>query len=279
MKSSFANHGSAVQSKPVEAEVLAETNTVPAAQTSEAIVPRDDASPAPYFRDDADDLDSSDVILPKVHIVQKVGDLSTVFPGGAIVLDKSAVMYETITKNAQGEVSKPQTAPLKMIVVGFGPTKYTEKVPGGGLGKQVLTVAEVLEAGGTVNYNEAKATGKRLFEQTETALVLIEKPAILEKDTSSFPYPAGGKFYAAAQWQMKGTSYTHGAKQIQSVRKRDSDAAKLSGSNKQTSYADRVWQVSTAPKTFNGNHYYQIVVAPVDYTTNAQKELVALVRA
>ena len=51
----------------------------------------------------------------------------------------------------------------------------------------------MVAAGGTVNYDEAKASEKdgdpeALFEQTEEALILVKRPETLKGDTVNFPF-------------------------------------------------------------------------------------------
>lgn len=287
--SSFGKSGAASQAAPVPQQAapakdleVVNPPTAPQVQAPTENTPavQQPASPAvqPAYSDDADNVDTSDLVFPRINIVQKVGELSNVFPGGAIVLNKSAVLFETELRDANGNVTKKATTPLRIVILGFRPTRYTEKVKGGALGRQVDTPAQVVAAGGTVNYDEAKAsektgTLKPLFEQTEEALILVKRPETLKGDTVNFPFELpDGSAWAAALWTMKGTAFTHAARHFMTARK-------IGALRKPKSYADGQWDIVAVLKVFNGNYFYQPIVKLLPEPTPAElKELAALIR-
>jgi len=224
-------------------------------------------------RFDDDNIGFEDVILPRINIVQNVGDLSAIFGKGEIVLNQQLVIHEpAVTGHPDPSKNKPGTGPLILTVLGFRRRQFTEKVSGGKLGMLLNTEEEVARNNGTLDYKEwkasvdaveaAKTTGaavppaKRRFERLATALILIEKPAALpDPDNINFPYEFGGKFYALTLWSMKGTAYTHAAKKI--------FTAKKIGHLKKTGYVGQAWSLTTESETFeNGNAAFVPKIAP-----------------
>ena len=124
---------------------------------------------------DDDNIGFEDIILPRVNIVQKVGDLSNVFTPGEIVLDKSLVIYTPPVpeKNIAG------TKPLNIVVLGFRKRQFAEKTDGKVRGMLVNSEADVVKHGGTLDYKEWEhslntpgAAKLRLFERLATAAIL-----------------------------------------------------------------------------------------------------------
>jgi len=231
-------------------------------------------------RFDDDNIGFEDVILPRINIVQNVGDLSAIFDKGEIVLNQQLVIHEpAVTGHPDPSKNKPGTGPLLFTVLGFRRRQFTEKVSGGKLGMLLNTEEEVARNNGTLDYKEwkasvdaveaAKATGaavppaKRRFERLATALILIEKPAALpDPDNINFPYEFEGRYFALTLWSMKGTAYTHSAKKI--------FTAKKIGHLKKTGYVGQAWSLTTELEPFdNGNSAYVPVIAPAAKNSDA----------
>jgi len=169
----------------------------------------------PLFSDDDTDIDFDELRLPGINLVQKVGDLSNIFPPGAVVLGKEHLL---IMPPPQGE-GKVQEVPLVVFIIAFRPTRWTEKVEGGARGNLFDTREQVANAGGTTDYNENKRNPEvSLYQELATALILVEKPDDADDALFAFEGP-NGKKYALALWNMKGSAYTDGAKIIKSARK------------------------------------------------------------
>lgn len=162
--------------------------------------------------------DFDDIILPRLNIVQNMGDLKDSFPLGALVFNQSTVVFTPPKVNAKTSVvEQAATAPVSLVCLGFRPTRFVEKVAGGGRGLIVKTEEEVRANGGTLDYNEwnlKKTDGMKRFEPLAEALVAIERPEIVADDDTVFVYPVDGKKYALALWGMKGTAYTAAAKRV-----------------------------------------------------------------
>jgi len=161
--------------------------------------------------------DFDEVIMPRLNIVQNIGDLKDSFPLGAIVFNQSAVIFTApIVNKTTGIQEKAASAPVIVTCLGFRPDRFVEKVQGG-RGMIVNTEDQVLAAGGTLDYNEAKlkaADGIKYFERLAEGLFAIERPEIVNDDGTVFVYPVDGKKYALAMWGMKGTAYTAAAKRV-----------------------------------------------------------------
>lgn len=158
-----------------------------------------------------------DIILPRLNIVQNIGDLKDSFPLGAIVFNQTTVLFTPPIVNGKTKiVEKPASAPLVITCLGFRPTRFVEKVEGG-RGMIVKTEDEVRANGGTLDYNEwmlKKADGMKRFEPLAEALIAVERPEIVADDDTVFVYPVAGKKLALALWGQKGTAYTAAAKRV-----------------------------------------------------------------
>lgn len=230
-------------SKPGGAAPVAEPAPAPApapeATTAVAVREPMPVSTVPYGDEN---IQMSDIVLPGFNIVQKVGDLSDNFTHGSIVLNLDLEL----------------PVPVRVLVLGFAATRFVEKVEGGGRGSIVDTKEEVVENGGTVDYNEHKAKEIPLYQPMATALILVEQPEGV--DESSFPYEFGGKRYSIARWNLKGTGYTHGAKRFFTARK----IGHLRGD---IGYRGAFWTIATKLEKRGPNSYYIPVPKPAEATT------------
>lgn len=162
--------------------------------------------------------DFADIILPRINISQNIGDLKDIFTSGSIVLGRQVSLFcPPDVDVSTGNVRRKSTPPATLVVLGFRPTRFCEKVSGGVRGAIVNTEDEVRASGGTLDYNEwklKKESGIKRFEPMADALVLIQRPESIADDDTVFVYPIEGKKYALALWAMRGTSYTAAAKRV-----------------------------------------------------------------
>lgn len=253
-KTSFAAAGGA-PSVPVE--VLEKDN---AAATKEQLPATQEAPQPPAQRSFSDDdsIPASDIKIPRIHFAQAVGKIGQEFPFGAIVLNEQSVIYMPETKDKLTKEVEPASDPVEFVVIGFRPTQFAEKVSGGEQGRIAQTEKEVFALGGTTNYDEATATKKPLFQQLETALVLVKRPKLAENDASNFNFEVKNEFtgqtewWAIAQWSMKGTGFTHAAKPIKSER-----AIGCLSSRRGRTYLDGLWSLTSVYKSKLSNNWYQ----------------------
>lgn len=210
---------------PVEGVVVESITTIapPAAQVPvnptlvpAQIPPRPVAAPSGLVLGDKLP-EFKDIILPRINLAQYIGTLKDSFAPGSIIFGQNTLLFEPPTPAKGTAPAKPGLPPVNMVVLGFRPTRYVEKVVGGVRGLIVNTEAEVVAAGGTLDYNEhklKKAAGIKLFQPMAEAVVAVEKPEHLKDDGTVFVYPVEGKKYAIALWAMKGTAYTAAAKRV-----------------------------------------------------------------
>jgi hypothetical protein len=197
-------------------------------------------APAVY-QDDADELTASDVTIPRLNLVANVGKLSETHNPGELLFNKEFVLIES------PKTAKEKNVPIHMVVCGFRSDRYVEKTDGTEMGEIYDTVEEVIANGGTIDWNEAKATGKPQFQRLAECVVLIELPE--GKSHAAFSYVADGKRWAPALWSMKGGAYTNGAKIIRSARKHGwlaDDQDPVTGTVvTRRGYTSGVWLVNT----------------------------------
>lgn len=173
------------------------------------------ASPTPGGFFDDDSLEPGDLVLPRLAIAQRVGDLGAEFSPGTVVLAGSVELA------GPPEKDEPSKEAVRLVVLGFQPTLFVERVQGGGRGNIVRTEAEVRVAGGTLDYTESQVKKIPLYQRLATALVAVKQPRP-ELAPEQFPFElegAGNGRWALALWSMRGTSYTHAARHIKSARK------------------------------------------------------------
>ena len=96
-----------------------------------------------------------DVILPRLNIVQSIGQLKDQFPQGALVYGQSLVLFTPpVIDRATGNIKTPALPPVEITIIGWRPTRFVEKIQGGDRGMIVNSEDEVRAAGGTLDYNE-----------------------------------------------------------------------------------------------------------------------------
>lgn len=202
-----------------------------------------------------------EIILPRLNIVQNIGDLKDTFAPGTLVYDQKVELFTPpIVKD--GVVKKEPLPPVSLVVLGFRPTRFVEKVEGGGRGMIVDTEDQVRANGGTLDYNEwksKKASGMKRFESLAEALIAIRRPAHLKDDETVFVYPVGAHKYALALWGMKGTAYT--------VAKRAFFTPRAMGCLKKGGYPSFNFAITTKEESYpGGNKAWVPVCIPTDPT-------------
>jgi len=225
-----------------------------------------DAPPPAFYDGEAEEgFDEGDMVLPRLVIVQNVGDLSQVYPRGSIVLGGQLVLAEG------GKETNP-SASVRIIVLGMQPTAYAEKLPGGARGNYFRTQEEVTKVNGTLDWNESQKTGKQLYQRTTIAWIAIEQPGTL--DPSAFPYAIDGKNYALALYTMKGVAYTNAARHFKTARKmghlRDEPTMKRG-------YRHGIWTLQSQLRKYGSNFAYAPIVKAAGPTTEVFRDQVAAV--
>jgi hypothetical protein len=240
----------------VETTTTAAAPAQPAQSQLPATIPSGGVARPLYVDDAEDNIDARDMVIPYLSIVQKVGETSNLFQGGTILLGSQSSGQLVL---ADGPKPNQLSNAIRLIVLGTRPKRYVEKVEGGARGDMFDTEQQVVAANGTTDYNEAKSSGKRLFQTLITALCLIEQTQ--GSDDMGFPITIEGKRYALALYSMKGTSYTNAAKHFLSSKK----IGWLAGKG----FRGGVWTLRSKLEHRNGNYYYIPVVKPAEFTTEA----------
>jgi len=236
--------GTVIETAPV---VAAPAAVVPS--TSLAVAPVAAAPLAAPFFDDRN-IDFKDIIVPRLNVVQKVGDLSELFDPGCIVLNQSTVIH--IPENKAKTPPVVGSGPLVLTPIGCRPLQYAEKVSGGGRGLFVNSEAEVAAANGTLDYKEWKAgkgtpNGKKRFEEYATFLFLVKQPKALlpDEEHQVFTHEIDGEYYTLALMGLKGVWFTGFAKRLFTERK--------IGFLRAGGYASFNWNLTTFVKSFTGD--------------------------
>jgi hypothetical protein len=163
----------------------------------------------------------TEIILPRLNLVQNIGLLKEQFESGSIVFGQSTVLYLPEKKDLNGTLVRAQSPPVIMTFLGFKPEKYVEKVEGGARGLSCDSPAQVRELGGTTDWAEwnlKKTSGMKRFEPMLDALVAVERPACCVPANGAadpvFNYEVDGKLYALAFWALRGVVYTDVYKRV-----------------------------------------------------------------
>lgn len=199
-----------------------------------ATVPAPPPVPAPRGAINVDDdrILMADLKIPSLNIVQGVGDLCKAFTAGEIVFDKKHVLAKAPPKNPKTDAAQ---TPIRMVVLGFRPTRYAEKIDGGEQGRILATLSDVERAGGTTVWNEAysgrgkeRVQNKPYFQPLASALILIAAPEGVTKlgeDDVDVVFPLAlevdGKVvnrFAMAFWHLRGTAHTAVARPLKTHR-------------------------------------------------------------
>lgn len=263
-----------VEAVVVDSTPVSQIPTAPAVNGAVIIIPKTETAVAQtdspsVFNDE--DIGFDDIRLPRLNIVQKVGDLSNIFVPGEIVLNQSAVIHEP----ADATKKKAGHPPLILTVVGFKKKQYVEKVVGSEMGMLLNSELEVVAKGGTLDYKEWQQSNgaKKYFQRLATALILVQKPEhYTDEDNLSFPYECEGQHYALALFSMKGTAYTNAAKHIYTARKIGHLQAKLGG------YPAQAWSLTTKLEKFGENYAHIPIIKPGPKNTEGFRAFVQELR-
>ncbi len=208
----------------------------------------------------------NDIILPRLNIVQGIGQLKDSFNVGELVFNQNTVLFSPPIINAKSQiVESPATAPLVLCVLGFKETRYVEKTDGSVRGQIVNSEQAVRDAGGTLDFNEwnmKKASGMKRFETLAEALIAIRRPAQCKDDDTIFTYLVGEHKYALGLWGMKGVVYTAAAKRVFFTQR-------AIGCLRQEGYPSYHFNVSTRLETYPGNRQAWVPVCLPGEKSNA----------
>jgi hypothetical protein len=196
------------------AEVSASTAVVTASEDAQPLA-------TPHLGVYDNDWEESDMRLPTLRLVAKVGPLSEQFTPGNIIIDGELPISDGKT-------------PVQFTVVGV--KKYfREHIDFGSEGTpKILTqLADVHAAGGTVDWADDPETGERLrpsYNRVMECTILVKAPDE-HKDSSHFPYEAPDKSrHALVVYTLERTAYSRVAKKVITALRHHLKAEPLAGS-------------------------------------------------
>jgi len=157
--------------------------------------PPQPVSPRSYVEDEdvTGEFGTDDMAMPRINVVQRVGDLADHFPPGTILLNKEIVLGDSAN-------------PVEVVALRIK-KQYQEMVPFGSDAEARVfdTAAEVVANGGQVsNYD-----GPHYFGPLATILFLVKMPKSVAPHLSAFfPYKCGEDNYAIAVFTAARSAYT-----------------------------------------------------------------------
>lgn len=182
-------------------DISAETSpaTAPTATTTTAVAPAPStelAATPPGMGSVVGDIDSSDITVPRLNIVQGVGSLAELFNPGEIVLNQ-----ETVLSNGSTPVELTVLSARKQFVENLGFDEDARP-------KVFDTLEEIHAAGGTIEW--IGDTRPSYVPVLHVQLVL-KAPAGVE---GAFPLCYNGEDYALAVWTLRGVAYGKAGRNI-----------------------------------------------------------------
>lgn len=176
--------------KAYEISAEATPATAPTATTT-AISPA-----APLMGSVVGDIDASDITIPRLNLVQGVGNLAELFTPGQIVLNQ-----ETVLSNGSTPVEITVLSARKQFIENLGFDEDARP-------KVFDTLDEVHAAGGTINWiGDTRPT----YVPVLHANIIVKAPAGVE---GAFPLSYDGEDYALAVWSLRGVAYGKAGKNI-----------------------------------------------------------------
>jgi hypothetical protein len=247
---------------------------VPEQETTQAPETSAEVARPQSFLYNEEEIAFGDIKFPKLHITQKVGQLSNIFKGGEVILNLQLPIYTPPVLN-EGVIVKPGTEPLYVVCVGFRKDRYAEQVPQDSEAQGLLcsSLQEVAAVHGTLNYQEHRSRKaanlpSREFKTLATALFLVRKPKdVQDPDRILFPFLCEDEQYVLATFDMKGGAFTNGAQVIRQ--------AKKIGHLNAGGYPSFSWSLATKFKTWQtGNGSFIPVLTPGTKTSEALRAFI-----
>jgi hypothetical protein len=145
---------------------------------------------------------ADDIRLPRINLVQKVGQLADSFHPGSIVFEKSVVLTEG-------------KEPIELIPLRIKTQYQRKRVWGSEEEPEVYdTSAEVIAAGGSLEYGD-----ENYFERIAHIQVALKLPDSVNQDENPevldlFPFQNEDGLYALAMWTLASSGFTAVAKPL-----------------------------------------------------------------
>ena len=198
----------------------------------------------PVTRDQSAPLDRSDFITPKLHLTQKTGDLSVLFPLGTWILNKEV------------QLTKAMGDPLQVVVLEHPHKFFMEHRvydPNNTTPARMFSSIEALEAEGLTLDWDNKNNIRPTADRAARVLLLILKPAGLESEGGFGMSIDGIGPCAVASWLLVNTSYTTAARRIFTAEKLDLNGKPI---------YSLVWTLKSIPAKVGGYNIVAPQIAP-----------------
>lgn len=192
----------------------------------------------------ADDVDPSDITLPKIKLLQGTSDkkLLQQHGFGALVLKDAITLARPALEGKNAVTGTVVFCRLLSKSYAEKPKKFGD--PSG----YASSLAEVEQLNGTTDWRESREnpradSNKAWFQVVANCLVLVQQPEGVPDD--HFPFEAGGNRYAPAIYSVKSFAYDAFFKQIAT--------AKATGELRKDGYASKYIEFLPEIKAGKGN--------------------------
>lgn len=227
MKQSLKNAGEETPANPTVVDEAALDAIEGGSETSIALR----GSTMPEIGTVSGSLTSSDLVIPRLQLVQAVGDLSNKygFIPGSYILNKDLKLSDG-------------TEPLSVTVLAIVKS-YEENIPfvaNGPIPRRFRNLDEVSAAG--LHCNWVKGNPPPPAREVADATLMIEKPASM--DGTRFGFTIEGRAFTLALWTLRSTAYSRAAKTIFSAAAMDL---------KQTGLISGVFSLTSRKEQLKGN--------------------------
>ena len=198
----------------------------------------------PVARGESAPLDRDDFITPKLHLVQKTGDLSVNFTLGTWILNKEIPL------------TKEMGDPLQVVVLEHPHKFFMEHRafdPANTTPARTFNSVEELEAEGLTLEWDNKNNIRASADRAARVLLLILKPAGLESENGFGMTLDGIGNCAVASWLLVNTSYKTAAKRIFTAEKLDLNGKPV---------YSLLWTLKSVPMKVGGYNIVAPQIAP-----------------
>lgn len=144
------------------------------------------------------EISRNDIRLPRINLVQKVGELSNIFTPGCFLFNK-----EVILSNGR--------APIEVTVLRFR-KQYQQDIPYGSeeMPQNYDTAEEVLAAGGSLRWGDPE-----YYKEIAHVQLAMQKPFDCPVELEGlFPHVFEDKNYGVAIWTLTGSAFTSAGKTL-----------------------------------------------------------------
>lgn len=142
------------------------------------------------------EIDADDIVIPRVNLVQNVGELADLFPSGAVTYNKEVQLSDG-------------TTPIEITVLRARKQFYEALDFDSGERPQVFdTLEEVKAVGGTVEW---VGNQKPTYTPVLHTHIVFKAPAGLDY---AFPLEYKGESYGLAVWTLRGVAFKRAGRNI-----------------------------------------------------------------